>query len=88
MLAGMSLFLFTRSNPSGRMTKKKKERNRVYIICGVVIVISAVAIPICQIDGIWEHIKFIKPTLILEILALEAFGFSWLVKGGFLLKDK
>jgi hypothetical protein len=88
VLACMSLFLFTKSDPSGHMTRQKRIRNRIYRVCGIVIVVAAIAIPICQRDGIREHIRFLKPTLILEIIALEAFGFSWLVKGEFILKDK
>ena len=54
----------------------------------LLIVVAALAIPICQRDGIREHIRFLHPTRVLEAIALEAFGFSWLVKGEFILKDK
>ena len=88
VLASMSLFLFTRTHPSGHMTRQKKRRNKIYRVCGILIVVAALAIPICQRDGIREHIRFLHPTLVLEAIALEAFGFSWLVKGEFILKDK
>ncbi|MBE7174155.1 MAG: DUF998 domain-containing protein [Williamsia sp.] len=86
ILAGMSIFLFTKS--SGNMTAEKKKRNRIYRICGIVMAVSVAGIPVGGIPAIHERIKFIKPTLILETLALASFGFSWLTKGEFLLKDK
>lgn len=85
ILAFMSFFLFTKS--SGTMTTKKKQRNRVYRICGIVIFVSVAGIPIAGLDGIWEHIKFLKPTFTLETIALVAFGISWLTKGEAILGD-
>lgn len=85
ILALMSLFLFTKSK--GHMTKKKKQRNRVYRICGIVILVSIAGIPIAGLDGIWEYIKFLKPTLVLEAIALTAFGISWLTKGEAIFGD-
>ena len=85
ILALMSLFLFTKSK--GHMTKKKKQRNRVYRICGIVILVSIAGIPIAGLDAIWEYIKFLKPTLVLEAIALTAFGISWLTKGEAIFGD-
>lgn len=65
----------------------KKMRNRVYRICGVVMLVSVVGISIANIPAINDHTKLLKPTLIFETLALVSFGFSWLTKGEFLLKD-
>lgn len=33
-------FLFTKTNPSGKMTRKKKQRNVVYAVCGTLILLS------------------------------------------------
>ncbi|MEO8149008.1 MAG: DUF998 domain-containing protein [Bacteroidia bacterium] len=85
ILSYMSIFLFTKS--SGIMTPEKKMRNRVYRICGIIMLVSVAGIPIGGLDGIHEHIAFLKPTLILEALGLSSFGFSWVTKGEFLLKD-
>ena len=85
ILACMSLFLFTKSK--GSMTTKKKQRNRVYRVCGIVILVAIAGIPILGIDSIWEHIKFLKPTFVLETIALVAFGISWLTKGEAILGD-
>jgi hypothetical protein len=85
ILSFMSIFLFTKS--SGTMTTKKKQRNRVYRVCGIVMLVSVAGIPIATLDGIWESIKFLKPTFVLETIALVAFGISWLTKGEAILGD-
>lgn len=86
ILSYMSIFLFTKT--SGNITPNKKKRNRVYRICGIIMIVSAALIPSDEIKFIHNHISFLKPTLIFETLALVAFGISWLTKGEFLLKDK
>jgi hypothetical protein len=85
ILAYMSIFLFTKS--SGNMTPEKKLRNRIYRVCGIIMTISVIGIPVTSIPVIHDHISFLKPTLILETCALMSFGFSWLTKGEALLKD-
>jgi signal transduction histidine kinase len=85
ILAFMSFFLFTKSK--GAMTSMKKQRNRVYRVCGIVIFVSVALIPVAGFDGIWEYIKFLKPTFTLETIALIAFGISWLTKGEAILGD-
>jgi hypothetical protein len=86
ILSYMSIFLFTKS--AGNMTPEKKKRNRIYRVCGIIMMVSVIGIPVDSIPAIHDHIIFLKPTLILETLALVSFGFSWLTKGEFLLKDK
>jgi hypothetical protein len=86
LLAYMSVFLFTQS--SGNPTPQKIRRNRIYRICGIVMAVSVAGIPIDGIEAIHNAIGFIHPTIILELLALTAFGISWLTKGEFFLKDK
>ncbi|GGB20622.1 hypothetical protein [Puia dinghuensis] len=86
LLAYMSIFLFTRSD--GSWTPQKKKRNKVYRVCGIIMAVSVLGIPIDGINGIYQHISFLKPTLILETFALTSFGISWLTKGEFILKDK
>lgn len=86
-LAYFSLFLFTKGsdNPS----KQKLLRNKIYKICGfiilgcVVLLILYFVLPLSFRDKISDY----KPLFWLEALALWAFGFSWLLKGKFLLKD-
>lgn len=84
VLAGISLFLFTRSK--GTKTREKKIRNRVYRACGLVILLCIVAIAVyglSQNDGWGPY----KPVFWLEWIALAAFGVSWLVKGEMILQD-
>ena len=86
ILAYMSVFLFTKS--SGIITPEKRKRNRVYRACGIVMAISVIGIPIDSIPAVHDLIGFLKPTIILETIALVSFGISWLTKGEFILMDK
>ncbi len=88
-LAGMSLFLFTRSDkPAAARTKNKKRRNLIYIACGVVMILSLLVV-------FAGYLKIISPvfydshnlTFWMEAMAVESFGISWLVKGEMVLKD-
>jgi hypothetical protein len=86
VLAYMSIFLFTKS--SGDMTPQKRKRNRIYRVCGIVMAVAVIGIPIDGIPAVHELVGAYKPTLILEIIALVSFGISWLTKGEFILEDK
>lgn len=86
ILAYMSIFLFTKT--SGDMTPEKRKRNKVYRVCGIVMAIAVIGIPIDGIPAVHELVGAYKPTLILEIIALVSFGISWLTKGEFILEDK
>jgi hypothetical protein len=86
LLAYTSVFLFTKT--SGYPTPQKVWRNRVYRICGIVMAVTVIGIPIDGINAIWDKIGFLHPTLILELVALTSFGISWLTKGEFWLKDE
>ena len=85
VLSYMSIFLFTKTNKKDKkdMTPEKRKRNRIYRVCGIIMIISVISIPVSSIPAIHSMIAFIKPTLILEALALSSFGFSWLTKGEF-----
>jgi Mn2+/Fe2+ NRAMP family transporter len=87
--AFFSLIQFTKSKKPGPMGQPKKNRNKVYRVCGWVIVVCIVAISLVSfIDPLYEMLKPYKPTFVLETVALLAFGFSWLVKGETFFKDK
>lgn len=84
--AYFSLFLFTKT--SGNVTNRKRIRNTIYKICGVLIVLSILSILLYSlIPALYNKFEEYKPIFWLETLALEAFGFSWLVKGEGLLGD-
>jgi TRAP-type C4-dicarboxylate transport system permease small subunit len=81
-----SLFLFTRHHP-GVMGKAKKQRNVIYRLCGIVMIIAIVFAAVYMIFLTRTPISKMYPVLILETVALISFGISWLVKGGTLFKD-
>lgn len=88
-LAYMSLFLFTKSDKStqGRGSKKIM-RNRIYRVCGVLMIAAILVIG----AGYFELISKTfydnhQLTFWMETVAVESFGFSWLIKGETLFKD-
>ncbi len=81
-LAYMSLFIFTKSNKKKEnQTERKRLRNRIYKICGVLMIVVMIVIAINP--GNTDNLVFW-----MEAVAVELFGFSWLVKGEALFKDK
>jgi hypothetical protein len=90
VLAYFSIFLFTKSNKNiAAQTAQKKKRNLIYKICGYIMVACIVILLLYfQIPGLKEKFEQYSPVLILEIVALWAFGFSWIVKGERIFKDK
>jgi uncharacterized protein YacL len=82
-----SLFLFTRRHP-GVMGKEKKRRNVIYRTCGIVMILAIACITLYNIFFRGTSLAAINPVLILESVALCAFGISWLVKGHTLFRDK
>lgn len=85
-LAFISWFLFTKGDV--HPTAEKQARNRIYRICGVVILTCVLLI---GAYGLWgereDRISRLKPVFFLEWIALLAFGTSWLTKGELFLKD-
>jgi len=78
LLAVFSLFLFTKTDDPSNMTARKRQRNRVYRICGAVIAGAIVMVVVtegAQPPESWHALFW------LESIAVVAFGISWLVKG-------
>lgn len=86
--AYFSIFLFSKTDPTKEMTAHKKMRNRIYKTCGIIIIVCVALIAIYNFVGNLEMLfaKY-KPTLVLESIALFAFGTSWITKGEMILKD-
>lgn len=91
VLALSSIFVFRRTAGDTTLTDEKKTRNRVYFICGVVILACVVIIffakaiaPNSLEDG-WNKRHL---TLVFEWIAVWAFGFSWLTKGEAIWADE
>ena len=70
-------------------TPRKLKRNKLYRICGWVIVFSILSIAAIHfIPWLHNHLESCKTTLIFETTALVPFSISWLTKGEKILKDK
>ncbi|AEJ19155.1 hypothetical protein [Gracilinema caldarium] len=86
LLAYNSYFLFTKTG-----TKipgpQKLARNTIYRVCGIIIIASLAGIVLYMLFLQYTFLRHWAPVLILETLALWAFGFSWLVKGETLFRD-
>lgn len=86
-LAYFSLFLFTKTNPDKSPTGQKVQRNRVYRVCGALIVISLLLIVVCKQLQPDAPVMRLEPIFWLESVAVISFGISWLVKGEVIFKD-
>jgi hypothetical protein len=92
ILAYFCLALFTKTGNRRQMTARKKARNKVYIVCGYVIIASIALIAAHKFnllpDVVVDLISPIKPVFFFETVAIEFFGLSWLVKGEQILGDR
>jgi drug/metabolite transporter (DMT)-like permease len=86
VLSCFSLFLFTKTDKDV-LPRKKRIRNVIYVICGVIMLACIVSIALYSVLLRNTSVAAIKPVFWLESLALWAFGISWLIKGETLLKD-
>lgn len=88
-LAYMSLFLFTKSNKTAtKRGDKKVTRNRIYRVCGALMILAILVIFAGFLKLIPEpYYSSNHLTFWMETLAVESFGFSWLIKGETLFKD-
>ncbi|WP_405327682.1 hypothetical protein [Leeuwenhoekiella sp. LLG6367-2.1] len=89
-LAFMSLFLFVKSNiPKEKRCPEKIKRNRVYRVSGIIMLLALCVIFLGLLNIIpRESYDRLNLTFWMEALAVECFGFSWLVKGEALMQDK
>ena len=77
-----------KTDPNKVYTKQKDKRNKVYLLCGIVMIlcIAGIAVGMLWLEELSAayHLVFW-----FESIALIAFGFSWVVKAEFLfMKDK
>lgn len=86
-LAFFSLFLFRKTNPLLPPTPRKLLRNKVYAICGAVIVLCLILIVVCEMLPPDSPLRQAGPVFWLEAVADVAFGVSWLTKGNAFLED-
>ena len=85
LLAVFCFVLFPRKDPELAPSRRKPLRNRIYVSCGIIIVVSLLFAGATQ--TIWES-TFVDTNVLFwaESVAIFAFGASWLVKGQTLLK--
>lgn len=81
ILSYLVIFRFTKPTQLP-ITKQKKSRNKIYILSGIVMLLSLGAI--VAIKAISEDTSIFWP----ETFAIVAFGIAWLTKGQAILKDE
>jgi len=86
-LAYFCLVLFKMTAPGGKPTLQKIQRNRVYTVCGIVILVSIAAIVVLKFINV-TYLGAIGTVFIFETTSLLAFGTAWLIKGERFLKDE
>lgn len=74
-----------RKSDAPQPTARKRRRNQVYLVTGVIIVGCLVLVPIVELIGGLDHLR---PVLWLEAVATVAFGVAWLTKGEAILGDQ
>ena len=88
ILAYICVFLFRKSSPDKPLTRRKRHRNQIYGICGLVMVVCMVALVGLTIRATVERRHPSHWLFWFEALALAAFGVAWLTKGEGILRDK
>jgi hypothetical protein len=81
IISYLTIFRFTKSDKPV-VTGRKKSRNRIYVLCGVVMLASLAAIVL---------LKWASRTASIfwpETIAIVAFGVAWLTKGEAIMGDK
>lgn len=88
VLAYFCLFLFRKSSPAKRLTRRKQHRNSIYMVCGLAILACNCVMVNFALKPAPRVLRPIDPLLCCESLALVAFGVAWLTKGEGILRDK
>ena len=91
ILALMTIFLFRRTGQD-TPTRRKRQRNMVYLFCGIAIlaciVLAALIVLVPNLAGT-SWLQRLHPVFWLESLSIFAFGIAWFVKGEtFVLRDE
>lgn len=84
ILTYFALFQFRKTGP-GRPSIQKNRRNTIYLICGLLMLLSILLIGLYFL--IQDKLPPFPYVFALEWIALAAFGVSWIVKGEFILAD-
>lgn len=81
IISYLTIFRFTKPGPTP-VTDRKRSRNKVYIVCGIVMVLCIAAVVIIKLID-WTRSIFLP-----ETIAIAAFAVAWLTKGHAILKDR
>ena len=84
------MVLFTKTDSTKPPTKRKLQRNFVYKICGYTILLALGLIAIVALlpDTLKTPLEKLQPVFLLQLIAVLAFGLSWLTKGEAILADE
>ena len=82
-----SLLLFTKTEKGKKPMGRKKTRNRVYITCGIIMILCIAGIALSLQKFMNDISQRYSLVFWFEAIALAAFGFSWIVKGEVFWKD-
>lgn len=88
ILAFFCLVLFRMTAADRQLTRQKLQRNHIYVVCGVTILVSILAIAICSALHVKVVFGAIAPKFLFETTSLFSFGVAWLVKGETIFKDQ
>jgi hypothetical protein len=83
----IALWLFRKTDPNSAPTQVKRIRDRVYLACGIVMLVSLSLAGIASLPFA-DGLNNLNPVFWMESTAIVAFGVSWLVKGQAILRDK
>lgn len=87
-IAYFCLVLFVKSSAGVELSAKKRQRNMLYRICGVIILLVVALISVfVAIPSVNKALSGFAFIFWMEVTAFWAFGLAWLVKGKALLKD-
>jgi hypothetical protein len=88
VLAYLSYFRFTRTDPAAAPTPRKIQRNRIYRVCGVIIVLCIAGIALGSLVLDADQERATSFLFWFEAIAVMAFGVSWLTKGEMIRPDR
>ncbi|HEV2375825.1 MAG TPA: DUF998 domain-containing protein [Streptosporangiaceae bacterium] len=83
----IALWLFRKTGPGSAGNGMKQVRDRVYLVCGIVMFVALCLAGIASLPFA-TALNPINPVFWMESTAVVAFGVSWVVKGQAVLADK
>jgi len=87
-LSYFSLVLFPKTEGDESPKRAKKKRNKVYVVCGITMLVSIAFIgALAVFPKLATILEPINPVFWLESIALWAFGTSWITKGQMIWRD-